>query len=127
MKTDKINTIIDEPFEQVLTAARKAIVNNGFLLLQEINPQAILASHQIVIGPIRQLLFFHPAYMQQLLQADPDAVIEVPLKLVLREVDGHTTAATYSDPVRQLQDYSGLEALGSELSQRVTTLLKELL
>ncbi|NLU92503.1 DUF302 domain-containing protein [Chitinophaga sp. Ak27] len=127
MKTDKINTIIDQPFEQVLTAARKAIVNNGFLLLQEINPQAILASHQIVIGPIRQLLFFHPAYMQQLLQADPDAVIEVPLKLVLREVDGHTTAVTYSDPVLQLQDYSGLEALGSELSQRVTALLKELL
>lgn len=127
MKTDKINTVIDQPFEQVLTAARKAIINNGFLLLHEINPQAILASHQIVIGPIRQLLFFHPAYMQQLLQTDPDAVIEVPLKLVLREVDGHTTAVTYSNPVLQLQDYSGLEALGSELSQRVTALLEELL
>lgn len=127
MKTDKINTVIDQPFEQVLTAARKAIVNNGFLLLQEINPQAVLASHQIIIGPIRQLLFFHPAYMQQILQADPDAVIEAPLKLVLREVNDHTTAVTYSNPVLQLQGYSGLETLGSELSQRVTALLEELL
>ncbi|TWF40545.1 uncharacterized protein (DUF302 family) [Chitinophaga polysaccharea] len=127
MKTDKINIVIDQPFEQVLTAARKAIVNNGFLLLHEINPQVILASHQIVIGPIRQLLFFHPVYMHQLLQADPAAVIEVPLKLVLREVADHTTAVTYSDPLQQLQGYSGLETLGSELSQRVTALLEELL
>lgn len=125
MKTDNITVLLDRPFETALSQARTAITDNGFLLLHEINPQAILASQQIEIGPVRQLLFFHPVYMKQLLDQDPTAVIEVPLKLVLRATDKGTTLS-YFHPTTHFQGYEGLDTLGKELHVKVELIVAQL-
>ncbi|MBO9732563.1 MAG: DUF302 domain-containing protein [Chitinophaga sp.] len=125
MKTDNITLLLEQPFEAALSQARTAIAENGFLLLHEINPQAILASQQIEIGPVRQLLFFHPVYMKQLLDRDPTAVIEVPLKLVLRATDKGTTLS-YFNPVAHFEGYEGLDALGKELHLKVELIVAQL-
>lgn len=126
MRTDNITLLIEQPFDTVLSNAREAIANNGFLLLHEINPQAILATQQIVIGKVRQLLFFHPVYMKQLLDLDPSAVIEVPLKLVLRATDTGATMLSYHLPEQHFQGYSGLEALGKELQVKIKEIVAQL-
>jgi uncharacterized protein (DUF302 family) len=123
MKTDKVTLVIPADFDTLLLAAREAIFNSGFLLLHEINPQAILGSQGIVTGKIRQLLFFHPAYMKQLLDSAPAAVIEVPLKLVLQEVADGETMLSYFDPALHLQGYAGLEALQEVLQVKVSNLV----
>lgn len=126
MKTNNITVTVDKPFNGLLLNAREAITSNGFLLLHEINPQAILASHGIATGRIRQLLFFHPVYMQLLLENDPDAVIEVPLKLVLREISDTTTAVSYFNPALHLQGYRGLDTLRNQLQTAIENVLAHL-
>jgi uncharacterized protein (DUF302 family) len=126
MKTNNITLVIPADFDTLLQAAREAILNNGFLLLHEINPQAILGSQGIVTGKIRQLLFFHPAYMKQLLDTAPAAVIEVPLKLVLQEVADRETMLSYFDPALHLQGYAGLEDLQEVLQVKVSTIIAAL-
>jgi uncharacterized protein (DUF302 family) len=126
MKTDKITVIIPADFDTLLQAAREAIFNSGFLLLHEINPQAILGSQGIVTGKIRQLLFFHPAYMKQLLDTAPAAVIEVPLKLVLQEMNDEETMLSYFNPALHLQGYAGLESLQEVLQVKVSNIVAAL-
>jgi uncharacterized protein (DUF302 family) len=126
MKTNNITVTAGIPFNVLLQNAREAIAGNGFLLLHEINPQAILASHGIATGPVRQLLFFHPVYMQSLLENDPDAVIEAPLKLVLREINETTTAVSYFDPALHLQGYRGLDSLRTRLQTAMENVLAHL-
>lgn len=126
MKVNNSSIVLEQPFDTVLSNAREAIFNHGFLLLHEINPQAILATQQIITGPIRQLLFFHPVYMKQLLDHDPTAVIEVPLKLVLRATDRGDTMLTYHHPALQLQGYAGLEALGKVLQAKMEAIVEQL-
>lgn len=126
MKTNNITVTVDKPFDRLLLNAREAITSNGFLLLHEINPQAILASHGITTGRIRQLLFFHPVYMQSLLENDPDAVIEVPLKLVLREISDTATAISYFNPEQHLQGYLGLDTLHARLQTAMENVLAHL-
>jgi len=126
MKTDKISILINQPFEQVLSNARAAIAKSDLLLLHEINPQAILAAHQITTGKIRQLLFFHPVYMKQLLDNDPSAVIEVPLKLVLRETETGDTMVSYYDPAMHLEGYNGLAPLVETLTGKMKEVIASL-
>ncbi|MGF6849230.1 uncharacterized protein (DUF302 family) [Chitinophaga sp. W3I9] len=126
MKTNNITVTVHKPFNGLLLSAREAITSSGFLLLHEINPQAILASHGITTAPIRQLLFFHPVYMQSLLQNAPEAVIEAPLKLVLRETGENTTAVSYFDPALHLQGYRGLAPLRTRLQTAMEKVLAHL-
>lgn len=126
MKANNNSIVLEQPFDRVLSNAREAILNHGFLLLHEINPPAILATQQIITGPIRQLLFFHPVFMKQLLDQDPTAVIEVPLKLVLRATDAGDTQLTYHQPALQLQGYAGLEALGTVLQAKMEAVVEQL-
>ncbi|WP_293370163.1 DUF302 domain-containing protein [Phenylobacterium sp.] len=103
--------------ETVVDALKAAIVAADVWVLHEINPQTLLRQANIEIGPARQLLFFHPRYMKRLLDADPAAVLEVPLKFaVLTEDTG--IALRWFDPVRAFERYRNreLKALGAELS-----------
>ncbi len=87
MKTNTLSITIPVPFDEALEKAQKAVIAHGFLLLHEINPQQILAQHSISVQKIRQLLFFHPDYMKQIIIHDPAAIIEAPLKIVLIETN----------------------------------------
>ncbi|MET3879182.1 DUF302 domain-containing protein [Chitinophaga sp. OAE865] len=126
MKNDHITVTVNQPFSRLLTEAREAITGNGFLLLHEINPQQILAGHGITTEPLRQLLFFHPVYMQSLLGNDPEAVIEAPLKLVLREIDATSTAVTCLNPELYLQGYHGMDALRAQLQTAMKNVLEHI-
>ncbi|HEY9261620.1 DUF302 domain-containing protein [Chitinophaga sp.] len=126
MKANNNSILLEQPFDTVLSNAREAILHHDFLLLHEINPQAILATRQIITGKIRQLLFFHPVYMKQLLEHDPTAIIEAPLKLVLRATDTGATMLSYHHPARQLQGYTGLEILGKELQAKMEAIVEQL-
>ncbi len=124
MKSAIIETIINKPFEQVLTAIRNNIVSNGFLLLHEINTQEILANHGIKINQLRQLLYFHPSYMTDVLKSDPLAVNEVPLKIVIREIENCKISISFPNPTINFSDYDCDKEIGLELLGKIKSILK---
>lgn len=107
------------PFGQVYNILKQRITDHGFLLLHEIDTQAIVAQHGITIPPLRQLLFFEPQYIVQIMAGDPLAINDIPLKLVLQEVDAHTTQLSFKNPVGSLQDYGLDPVMAVELLERV--------
>jgi uncharacterized protein (DUF302 family) len=73
------------PFDEVLTRLRQAIEAAGFWVLHEIDPQKVLQRGGYDVGPARRILFFHPDLMVRLLQANPAALLEAPLKLAVMQ------------------------------------------
>jgi uncharacterized protein (DUF302 family) len=100
-----------------VTALKAAIESADLWLLHEIDPQALLRRGGIAIGPARQLLFFHPRYMKRLLDAEPAAILEAPLKFALL-TDAAGVVVRWYDPVRTFRRYGNvaLDALAAELS-----------
>ena len=105
-------------FPAVLDALRESIKSDGLWVLHEIDPQAILSRAGLVIGVARQILFFHPKLMVRLLQADPAALLEAPLKFAVMELADGTVSVRWFDPAVAFARYGNpaLAALGQELA-----------
>ena len=119
MKTNVNHQTLQQPFGQVYDTLKKRIVEHGFLLLHEIDTQAIVAKHGVSIPQLRQLLFFEPKYIAQIMENDPLAINDIPLKLVLQEIDAQTTQLSFKNPVGSLQDYGLDPAMVVEMLERV--------
>jgi uncharacterized protein (DUF302 family) len=103
--------------ETVVAALKSATTAADVWVLHEIDPQALLRRGGIEIAPARQLLFFHPRYMKRLLDADPAAGLEAPLKFLIL-TDGTGAVVRWFDPVASFGRYDNeaLRSLGLELS-----------
>jgi len=123
MKAHVIHQTLPVPFGQLYGALKKRIVEHGFLLLHEIDTQAIVAKHGVSIPQLRQLLFFEPKYIAQIMENDPLAINDIPLKLVLQEIDAQTTQLSFKNPVGSLQDYGLKPEMADELLKRVQGIL----
>lgn len=119
MKAHVVHQTLPLPFGQVYGTLKQRITEHGFLLLHEIDTQAIVAKHGITIPPLRQLLFFEPKYIAQIMANDPLAINDIPLKLVLQEVDAHTTQLSFKNPMGSLRDYGLKPRMAEELLERV--------
>jgi len=119
MKINVIDQTLPLPFGQVYKTLQQRIVEHGFLLLHEIDTQAIVAKHGVTISQLRQLLFFDPKYIAQIMENDPLAINDIPLKLVLQEIDAQTTQLSFKNPVGSLQDYGLDPAMVVEMLERV--------
>lgn len=104
------------PFEETLARLREAIQEEGLWLIHEIDPQMLLQKGGYAILATRQLLFFHPQYMARLLEADPSALVEAPLKLVIMEMPDGTVVLRHPDVAAAFARYPGLETLGRDLA-----------
>lgn len=124
MKAHVNHQTLPVPFGQLYGALKKRIVEHGFLLLHEIDTQAIVAQQGITIPPLTQLLFFEPKYIAQIMANDPLAINDIPLKLVLHQVDAHTTQLSFKNPVGSLQDYGLKPAMAEELLERVQGIIR---
>lgn len=119
------NRVITAPhsFENTIDLLKQAINAAGFLLIHEINTQQILASKGIKIAGLRQLLFFHPAYMKRLLDINSEAILEVPLKFVIVESVDKSVVVRYIRPRDIFDRYDGLDELAKELEEVVVDIL----
>jgi uncharacterized protein (DUF302 family) len=106
------------PFATVIEALRREIGTAGLWVLDEIDPQQVLLRAGHVIGPVRQILFFHPDLVVRLLRTDPCALLEAPLKFVVIELPGGVVSVRWLDPLIAFARYGHPELayLGKELS-----------
>jgi uncharacterized protein (DUF302 family) len=111
-------------FDATVARLKEAIAAIDLWLIAEINPRLLLERAGYAIQATRQLLFFHPRYMVRLLAADPNALIEVPLKIVVMQMADGTVTVRHPDVRALLSRYVGTEALAEELAEISTELLK---
>jgi uncharacterized protein (DUF302 family) len=118
------------PFEEALTRLRQAIEAAGLWVLHEIDPQKVLQRGGHEIEPARQILFFHPDLMVRLLQANPAALLEAPLKLAVMQRSDGTVTIRWHDPAAAFARYGNpvLTEMGQQLAARceqIVTVLQE--
>lgn len=103
-------------FEAVLETIRIVLREADIWIVHEIDPQMLLKRGGYIIGRTRQVLFFHPRYMVRLLGADPAALSEAPLKVVVMEdANAVTVRWPLPGPLFDRYGHDELSALGREL------------
>ncbi|BCM93274.1 hypothetical protein IAD21_05163 [Abditibacteriota bacterium] len=112
------NICVESPFdfEETLKTLRENIAGAEMMVLHEIDTQAIIARAGIPSDGLRQLLYFHPRYMRRVLETNSAAVIEAPLKFVVRENFFGVSIHRIS-PRFLFGRYAGLDSLGEELEE----------
>jgi uncharacterized protein (DUF302 family) len=111
-------------FEATVASLKQEIAARDLWLIAEINPRALLERGGYAMRSTRQLLFFHPRYMARLLAADPNALIEAPLKLVIMEMPDGAVTVRQPDVRAQLSRYVGTREIADELTRLSTGLLR---
>ncbi len=110
--------VSSRPFEDVVAALRAEIDGRGLKLLNEIDPQRVLAGLGRSIDGSRLLFFFHPNLVVRVMQTDWTAMVEAPLKLVVTELPDRTVSVLMADPAVAFGRYGNpeLAEFGKELA-----------
>ncbi|MFQ5703463.1 MAG: DUF302 domain-containing protein [Gemmatimonadales bacterium] len=103
-------------FEETLTRVKQAIEAENLMVIHEINPQQMLRMVGMRTKGMRQILFFHPRFMRQIIEANRNGGIEPPLKILVMEAPNGKVMVRYENPVHQFAPYQGLDSIASELS-----------
>ncbi len=109
-----VTSLLD--FEGTLIRLKQAIAAEDLWLIQEINPQALLERGGYAILPARQLFFFHPRYLVRLLAADPSALVEIPLKLLVVQMPDGSVTVRHNDVETLLNRYKETREVAAELA-----------
>jgi uncharacterized protein (DUF302 family) len=104
-------------FEATVSRLKQAITDMDLWLISEVNPQMLLERGGYAIRPARQLFFFHPRYLVRLLSADPAAVVEIPLKLVVLQMPDGSVSVRHHQVKEVLSRYRGTSELAAELAE----------
>lgn len=110
-------------FDATVARLKQALAEQDLWLIAEIDPRMLLARGGYAIRATRQLLFFHPRYMVRLLGADPNALVEAPLKLVVMQLADGSVSVRCTDAEAAFGRYTHLGALAAELATCCRTLL----
>lgn len=123
MKATVLHKTLGYSFYETYTMIKERIKQNGFLLLHEINTQNVVAKQGIIIPKLIQLLFFEPKYVGQIMENDPLAINDIPLKFVIRNLGNGHTEVSFQDPVGNLRDYKLEGEMLNELRKRIDEIL----
>lgn len=123
MKATVIKRTLNLGFLNTYLEIKDRIQQNGFLLLHEINTQKIVSKYGIIIPELIQFLFFEPKYIDQIIDEDPLAINDVPLKIVIRDLGDDTTEVSFQNPVMDMEDYDLEQVMLEELRERIDQIL----
>ncbi len=59
-------------FDETLARLKQAIEGENLMVVHEINPQQMLRMVGVRTGGMRQIIFFHPRYMKQIIESNPN-------------------------------------------------------
>jgi uncharacterized protein (DUF302 family) len=113
------------PFDQALALLTDRIAAQRLVLLATIDTTAVLAAAGLDVPPVRQVLTFHPRYMRTILEHDPAAAVEAPIKVTMAASapDGRSTTLRCADPGVTFAPYPTLANLRAELHDLAAALL----
>jgi uncharacterized protein (DUF302 family) len=117
------------PFDSALARLGELITRQDLILLASIDTTKVLAAAGLDVPPVRQVLTFHPRYMRTILERDPAAAVEAPVKITVAAepapADRPTTTLRLADPGVTFRPYPGLADLGVALHTDALVLLSK--
>ena len=113
-QSDVVTQSFSAPFDKVATKLKKAIASRKLVIVKQVPYQKMVAMVGVKTGKTVGFEIFHPRYGKVIIAKDANALIEVPLRLVLRE-EGGKVILRYRKPSATFAPYSSLSGLGKEL------------
>lgn len=117
-----VEKVANHPFAQVDAKLQAAIKGAKLIIVGEPNYQMM----QRMVGrerkPAKAYFVFRPDLGTPIFDNDPNAAMEIPLKILLMERGDGKVVIRYKKPSSVLADYKGLEGLGKQLDGLVAQL-----
>ncbi len=107
---------VKAPFGTVVTILKRAIASRKLVIVKQVPFQKMVAMVGVKTGRTIGFEIFHPRYGKVIFAKDTNALIEVPLRIVVRE-SGGKVILRYRKPSATFAPYSGLSGLGKELDK----------
>lgn len=111
-------------FNDTVDMLKGAIEQQNLMIIHEVDGQKMLQMAGKKVDGMKQLLYFHPAYMAKVLEANEMAGIAIPLKIVVMEKMGKVMVR-YFLPSETLKPYKGTEAIAKELDGKIAKVIAE--
>ena len=111
-------------FSETVDLLKGAIEQQNLMVVYELDGQKMLKMAGKNVGGMKQLFFFHPAYMAKVMKANEMAGIVIPFKIIVMEKKG-MVMVRYFMPSTVLKSYKGTETIASELDGKVTKIIAE--
>ena len=111
---DMVTTTAKGSFEGTLTKLKKAITASKLVIVKEVPYSQMIAMVGVKSEKTVGLEIFHPRYGKVLYENNKDAMIEAPLRILVRDQGGEVMIR-YRKPSAIFADYSGLSGLRQEL------------
>ncbi len=103
-------------FEATVTGLKKAITANKLVIIKEIPFTKMLGMVGVKAEKIKSFEIFHPRFGKVIHANDKNALLEAPLRILVREKGGKTIVQ-YRKPSAAFAGYSGLSGLGGDLDK----------
>ncbi len=117
-----VEKVANHPFAAVDAKLQAAIKAAKLIIVGEPNYQMM----QRMVGrerkPAKAYFVFRPDLGTPIFDNDPNAAMEIPLKILLMERADGKTVIRYKKPSSVLADYKGLEGLGRQLDDLLASL-----
>lgn len=118
-----VTTSVKAPFGEVVTNLKKAIASRKLVIVKQVPFQKMVAMVGVKTGKTMGFEVFHPRYGKVIFAKDTNALIDVPLRIVLKE-EGGKVILQYRKPSATFAPYSGLSGLGKELDTVFADIVK---
>lgn len=102
---EQVTHVVRAPFPDVVTALRGAVANQKMALVCEADAQKGAAARGVKIRGNRVLMVFRNDFAVRLLNADPSAGLEAPIRIYVYENADGTTTVSYRTPSALLAPY----------------------
>jgi len=101
-------------FEKTVTALKKGITANKLIIIKEVPFTQMLSMVGVKSEKTLGLEIFHPRYGKAIYKKDKNALLEVPLRILVRD-EGGEVSIQYRKPSAIFSGYSGLADVAAEL------------
>lgn len=113
-------------FDATAERIRGALTAQGMTIFADIDQSAAAESVGLHLRPTRLLLFGNPKTGTPVMQANPYAGLELPLRLLVWEGDTGTVSVSFHNPVDVLHVHYELDTTALEPLRKVRALLESM-
>jgi len=112
-------------YNETVDILKGAIEQQNLMVIHEVDAQKMLRMAGKQVNGMSQIFYFHPKYMRRVMEANPEATIQIPLKFIVMERPDKKVAIRYFKPSFVLNEYEGEATIATELDGLVGEILSE--
>ena len=118
---EQVEKVSKHNFQQTVNRLGQAMKSARFLILGEFDYQKMQRMVGKRVKPAKGFNFFRPDLGTPIFANDPNAALEIPLKIIVLEKGGQVVVR-YRKPSDIFREYKGLSGLGKQLDALVEQL-----